>query len=110
MTEAEIIALHPAFEYVNNYAAANGLAGTEFDNGWYLPSLPELHAFLKDVDAINPIINLINGTNFAQQEYWSSSLQAQSDSAVWIVGTANHEINSHGSNDCDDNVCCVIQF
>ena len=110
MSEDEILALHPVFEYVNNYAAANGLAGTEFENGWYLPSLPELHAFLKDVDTINPIINLINGTNFAQQEYWSSSLQAQSDSSVWIVGTANNEINSHGANDCDDNVCCVIQF
>ena len=55
-------------------------------------------------------MNLINGTNFAQQEYWSSSLQGQNDSDVWIVGTANNEINTHGASDCDDNVCCVIQF
>ena len=110
MSEEEILALHPAFEYVNNYAAANGLVGTDFENGWYLPSLPELHAFLKNVETINSIMNLINGTNFAQQEYWSSSLQGQNDSDVWIVGTANNEINTHGASDCDDNVCCVIQF
>ena len=110
MTEAEILELHPAFQYVNDYASVNGLTGTDFETGWYMPALPELDAFLTISGTLNPIMELINGTKFSAQEYWSSSLNGQTDNGVWIVGTAHSEISTHSATNYDDNVCCVHQF
>nr|MCR4953253.1 hypothetical protein [Treponema sp.] len=80
---------YPAFNWVNNYGTATGaaknLAGTDYESGWFLPSLAELCWLYQRCAGNNNLINkineakpetpaeLINTTDDGSSGYWSSS-------------------------------------
>ncbi len=94
-TPQEGAALYPAFYYAKNYASqanSNIIAGSEYANGWYLPSLAELLMICKngigssklfDIDAVS---NALGGDQFGQNFYWSSSSEDWYTSHAWTFG------------------------
>ena len=77
---------YPAFYFAKKYSeAATNIAGTDYESGWYLPSVAELFQIFAcradtangfDIDAAS---SLCGGDSFGTGEYWSSSQYAQDD-------------------------------
>ena len=78
-TDEAIIENYPAFKYANTYGENEDLDGN-YLNGWYIPSVAELHKIYKNKEVINNVLSAIDATdgysaiNFQTDKYyWSSS-------------------------------------
>ncbi|MBR0031087.1 MAG: hypothetical protein IJP61_02195, partial [Treponema sp.] len=77
-------ASYPAFYFAKNYKSQTGsrVSGTDYESGWYLPSIAELFQIWTKMTDLNKAIALCAGTEFnSSKYYWSSS---QYDSAADI--------------------------
>ena len=87
---------YPAFYFAKNYkeqtigseTVSRIPAGSEFENGWYLPSIAELFQIYAcradatngfDIDAAS---SALGGDNFGTSGYWSSSQDASKDNSA----------------------------
>lgn len=122
---------YPAFNWVNNYGTATGaaanLSGTDYESGWFLPSLAELCWLYRGISAANNGIKkinsakagtaeLINNTDNGDNLYWSSSepSDAASDSETngekaYCIDFYNDKIMTGSKNDWK-HVCCIREF
>ena len=69
-------ASYPAFYFAENYKSQTGsrVSGTDYESGWYLPSIAELFQIWTKMTDLNKAIALCAGTEFDQSKYyWSSS-------------------------------------
>ena len=69
-------ASYPAFYFAKNYKSQTGsrVSGTDYESGWYLPSIAELFQIWTKRTDLNKAIALCAGTEFNSSEYyWSSS-------------------------------------
>ena len=64
---------YPAFNFANTYGTTAGLTGTEYENGWYLPSVAELYDVYENRIAVQESLAAVNGFNLTSGYYWSSS-------------------------------------
>lgn len=64
---------YPIFNFANTYGATAGLTGTDYENGWYVPSIAELCEVYKNKDVIQTSLTKANGFNLGTSDYWSSS-------------------------------------
>ena len=69
---------YPAFNYVNNYASTAGLTETDYEDGWYMPSLAELCTIYNNKETINNALNTIktiksDAAELLDLNFWSSS-------------------------------------
>ena len=71
---------YPAFHYAKNYAMQknNRIAGTPFENGWYLPTIPELYRVWEIHGSVNAASALCGGDVFSDDIdrvgiYWTST-------------------------------------
>ena len=68
---------YPIFNFANTYGTTAGLTGTDYENGWYVPSLAELCEVYKNKDVIQTSLTKADGfeinTNKYGGGYWSSS-------------------------------------
>ena len=64
---------YPAFNFANTYGATAGLTGTDYENGWYIPSIAELCEVYKNKDVIQTSLTKASGFTFGSSKYWSSS-------------------------------------
>ncbi len=77
-TSAEAAALYPAFYFAKNYKAKSSpysgstVAGTAYENGWYLPSIAELYQIY--TSGFGTVIQSVGGNFIDNDRYWSSSL------------------------------------
>ena len=69
---------YPAFNFANTYGTIAGLTGTEYETGWYLPSVAELYDVYENKIAVQESLAAVNGFNLTSGYYWSSS-QVASD-------------------------------
>ncbi|MBQ4462051.1 MAG: hypothetical protein IJP62_05310 [Treponema sp.] len=53
----------PAFEWAQNYGRAQGLAGTPFETGWFIPSSAEVKEILNNYDLLNASLDVITGAS-----------------------------------------------
>ena len=87
VNDTEIETNYPAFYFAKNYknqkigseTSSRIISGSEFENGWYLPSIPELdwiyecmYGSVKRLN-IDAIIELCGGDKFDSNWYWSSN-------------------------------------
>lgn len=77
---------YPAFYYAKKYVEAEGsnVGGSEFERGWYLPSLAELFHIWKEWERVNTAIGLCGGTQFDKGIYWTSSQYPSYTSAAYL--------------------------
>lgn len=99
---------YPAFDFANSYGKIAGLVGTDYEKGWYIPSVKELHdVYLnKDVvqnslDAVGGFTLVPNGTQYVF-DYWSSSSSSSATKNVsyvnfvdGYVGYTNKSYSNH---------------
>ena len=73
--DTEYKSLYPAFYFAKNYAKADGsnVRGTDYEGGWYLPSLAELYQIWKNRATVNAAIALCGGRQFGDYWYWTAS-------------------------------------
>ena len=76
---------YPAFNFANTYGATAGLTGTDYENGWYVPSLAELCEVYRNKDVIQTSFTKAGGFNLSKGDYWSSSQYASYDSSAYEV-------------------------
>ena len=66
---------YPIFNFANTYGTTAGLTGTDYENGWYVPSLAEFCEVYKNKDVIQTSLTKAEGFEFFGY-YWSSSQDA----------------------------------
>ena len=82
--------MYPAFYLANIYSSYAGLTGTDYENGWYVPSIAELCEVYKNNEAIQTSLTKASGfsivpdTNYTDY-YWSSSPEASDSHLAYIV-------------------------
>ena len=68
---------YPIFEFANNYGITADLEETNFESGWYVPSVYELYEMYKNSEVIQNSLNLVKGLSiiegYNQSSYWTSS-------------------------------------
>ena len=76
---------YPAFNFANTYGTIASLTGTEYETGWYLPSVAELYDVYENKIAVQESLAAVNGFNFTSGDYWSSSQGASNDYDAYKV-------------------------
>ena len=107
---------YPAFYFAKNYSnTATNIAGTDYESGWYLPSIAELfqiHANGKgenkvfDIDAAS---EALGGDKFGTSCYWSSS-QYASDKKSCVLFFSNGDGDTCYKDNKYNYVCAVRVF
>ena len=92
---------YPAFDFANNYGVTANLCGTNYEEGWYVPSLVELYEIKNNETLIQDSLNLVRGPSL-NYYYWSSSVKSGSDShKAWRLHLSDWKISgmTKSSND-----------
>lgn len=77
---------YPAFDFANTYGEFAGLTGTEYADGWYLPSIAELHKICKNKSVIQLALDVVDGFTIEKWDYyWSSTQCSLSNSSVYCM-------------------------
>ena len=67
---------YPAFNFANTYGTTAGLTDTDYENGWYVPSIAELSQVYKNKEVIQTSLTKASGFTIGTSGYWSSSQSA----------------------------------
>ena len=77
---------YPAFNFANTYGATAGLTDTDYENGWYVPSVAELCDVYTNKEVVQTSLTKAGGFKLGTGWYWSSSQGASySDDAYQVV-------------------------
>ena len=79
---------YPIFNFANTYGATAGLTGTDYEKGWYVPSVAELCEVYKNKDVIQTSLTKAEGFEFGASDcsdYWSSSQKASLNEYAYEV-------------------------
>ena len=107
---------YPAFYFGKNYKDVTGsnVSGTDYESGWYLPSIAELfQIYACRADTINGFdveaaCELCGGDKFGTSYYWSSSQYASDDYFACELDFADGDRCDKG--DHGRCVCCIRAF
>ena len=55
---------YPSFNFANTYGTTAGLTGTDYADGWYLPSIAELYQVYENKTAIQEGLTATGGFTF----------------------------------------------
>lgn len=82
---------YKAWEFCYNYGITYAL--TEFQNGWYLPTIRELALIAEKKDVINSSLNKVNNKSFSGLVL-SASQTPDSNNDIWALNLADNSIVS----------------
>ena len=72
------VANYPVFNYALNYGTTADLTGTDYESGWYVPSIAELHDLYTKIDIIQTSLTAAGGfviaPSYDESYFWSSSV------------------------------------
>lgn len=100
---------YPAWEWVNDYAATQGLTG-DLATDWYLPTIAELFDIWQQKGTVEAALTAISGNTFGTDYYLSSSQFANPYSIVYIFYFANNTCAPIPKDATDASVCAVLQL
>ena len=106
---------YPAFEFAYYYGKNEGhniTSGSDFENGWYLPSESELNDIYqanKTDNVIENALGLTGGNKFEGSKYWSSSQYDFLVDYAYFLNFSNGDWYYHYKYN-DDYVCAVRAF
>ena len=101
---------YPTFNFALTYGTQAGLTGTEYENGWYVPSVAELYDVYKNRGTVQTSLNAVGGFTLGTSYYWSSSQYASNNyyaSYAYSVSFSNGNVN--GSYKGTSNDVLVLQ-
>ena len=88
---------YPAFNFANTYGNFAGLTGTEYAEGWYLPSCVELSWGTDAKPYIQRSLDALGGLSIGEKYYWSSSSYGSRNGSICVVDCISGD-NSYGYN------------
>ena len=107
---------YPAFYFAKNYKdTATNLAGTEYEDGWYLPSIAEIAQIYAKGKGTNKVFDIdavcqaLGGNTFGNQYFLSSSQSDDNSDSAALFYFSNCGYY-YGSKSEGRNVCAVRKF
>ena len=80
---------YPVFDFASNYGIDSCFEGTEYESGWYVPSVYELYGVYKNFEVVQKSLTAVKGLSFIegknQSSYWSSSQSDSFDNKAYQV-------------------------
>ena len=98
---------YPIFDFANTYGTTAGLTGTDYETGWYVPSIAELCEVYKNKEVIQTSLDAASGFTLGTSYYWSSSQYASYYDNACRVYFSNGYVN--GSYKDGNNNVFVLQ-
>ena len=101
---------YPAFDFANNYGKTAGLTGTDYEKGWYIPSVKELYDVFCNKEVVQSSLDAAGGFVMLPEnrkyeifyDYWSSSTLSSSvytvSSINFVDGSISLGTKSYGKN------------
>ena len=89
---------YPIFNFANTYGTTAGLTGTDYENGWYVPSIAEVCEVYKNKEVIQTSLTQAEGFDFLRSAYWSSSQSASSYNFAYLVYFFGGDVYDDGKN------------
>ena len=87
---------YPVFNFANNYGSYAGLEGTEYESGWYVPSIAELYDVYTNKTTIKASMNAVGGFNVESGYYWSSSQSASIYIGAYVLNFYSGFVDNYG--------------
>ena len=119
-TEEEAADLYPAFYFARNYKNFTGsnVSGTDFENEWYLPSLPELYQIYANGKGSGKVFDIdaaslaLGGDQFGSDVYQYYRPSTQSSSFANETYIQKFEDGDYGnySKLSSISLCCIREF
>ena len=120
LSESEVETTYPVFEFARNYNnTATNITGTQYEDGWFIPSVAELfQIYINGVSSgkmfdLNSASESLGGNKFYNALYWASSqstttksfydIQFPGSTYTFLVGWSPADIVS-----C--RYCCIHEF
>jgi hypothetical protein len=85
---------YPIFNFANTYGTTAGLTGTDYETGWYVPSVAEVYEVYKNKDVIQTSLTAAKGFTLGTPFYWSSSQDASYELGAYEVGFGSGYVRS----------------
>ena len=93
---------YPVFNFALTYGTQAGLSETEYENGWYVPSVAELYDVYTNKEVVQTSLNVVGGFTLGTGYYRSSSLNASYNTCAYLVYFNNGDVsNGHKFNSYD---------
>lgn len=74
---------YPIFNFANTYGERVGLTGTDYEDGWYIPTIAELDKMYENESTIQSSLSIVGTFDISSRVFWSSS-QDDSSSEAYI--------------------------
>ena len=87
---------YPIFNFANTYGTTAVLTGTDYENGWYVPSIAELCEVYKNKEVIQTSLTKAGGFTIGTSDYWSSSQSASTNIYAYRVYFDDGYMNDNG--------------
>ena len=109
--DTEIEGNYPAFEFAKNYKDQpnSHVSGTEYETGWYLPSLPELYDIWTVKKDLEEKLNICASYKFSEHWCWSSTQYSEDEHVAYELWFRNG-VSSGTSKHFSELVCCIRIF
>ena len=89
---------YPIFDFANTYGTTAGLTSTDYENGWYVPSIAELCEVYKNKEVIQTSLTKASGFTIRRSDHWSSSQSASSNSMAYLVWANGYMTETYKQN------------
>lgn len=102
---------YPAFEFAINYKdrKESNVKGSDYENGWYLPTVSELYDIYKEIKTIDAALEKCGGSKFDASYYLSSSQHHTFPTQVSTLFFDNGSFEEANKADSSRSDVCVIR-
>ena len=105
---------YPVFHFAQTYGITAGLEETDFEDGWYVPTVYELYEMYKNSEVIQNSLNLVKGLSiiegYNKSSYWTSSQSSVFENNAFQVNFENGYVDDFYYKDEAVNVVVFKQF
>lgn len=77
---------YPIFNFANTYGERVGLTGTDYEDGWYIPTIAELDKMYENESTIQSSLSIVGTFDISLRVFWSSSQDDSSSEAYIHLG------------------------
>ncbi|MBQ1198463.1 MAG: hypothetical protein IIX47_07690, partial [Spirochaetaceae bacterium] len=101
---------YPVFNFALNYGETAGLTDTDYETGWYIPSVAELYDVYRNKEVVQTSLTAVGGFTLKTSYYWSSSQSGSYDYYAWGVYFYDGTVFYDDSKDDNSNVLVFQAF
>ena len=81
---------YPIFNFANTYGETARLTGTDYAEGWYVPTIAELYDIYKNKEVVQVSLNAVGGDDISSICFWSSSQYASNKIDAYVTSSSEN--------------------